>query len=72
MSYGINVISDEEFENLKNKYTYNKPVLKESLYYRIIFDKYFNGFDNVIPYYWMPKWCGEMSDPSAREIKYVK
>ena len=23
----------------------------------------------VIPYFWMPKWCGLMIDPSAREIQ---
>ena len=61
-------ISDEYFENNKNKYTHNTPVLKESFYYREIFEFYFNKFDNVIPYFWMPKWCDNVNDPSAREI----
>ena len=61
-------ISDEYFENNKNKYTHNTPVLKESFYYREIFEFYFNKFDNVIPYFWMPKWCENVNDPSAREI----
>ena len=64
-------INDKQFNNLKNQYHINKPVLKESVYYRTIFDKYYKGFDNIIPYYWMPKWCGEITDPSAREIKSV-
>ena len=62
-------ITDEYFEKNKNKYTFNTPVLKESFYYREIFEKYYGGFSNVIPYFWMPKWCEETNDPSAREIQ---
>ena len=69
--YVNNKITDQQFNTLKNKYHINKPVLKESVYYRTIFDKYYKGCDNIIPYYWMPKWCGEINDPSAREIKSV-
>ena len=61
-------ISDEYFEENKSKYTFNTPVLKESFYYRKIFEKHYGGFSNVIPYFWMPKWCEETNDPSAREI----
>ena len=61
-------ISDEYFEENKDKYTHNTPVLKESFYYREIFEKHYGGFSNVIPYFWMPKWCEETNDPSAREI----
>ena len=61
-------ISNEYFEENKNKYTFNTPVLKESFYYREIFEKHYGGFSNVIPYFWMPKWCVETNDPSAREI----
>jgi asparagine synthase (glutamine-hydrolysing) len=62
-------ITDEYFEHNKNKYTYNTPILKESFYYREIFEKYYRGFEKVIPYFWLPKWCGDMTDPSAREIQ---
>ena len=62
-------MTDEYFEENKNKYKHNTPVLKESFYYREIFEKHYEGFDNVIPYFWMPKWCGDMTDPSAREIE---
>ena len=62
-------MTDEYFEENKNKYHHNTPVLKESFYYREIFEKHYGGFDNVIPYFWMPKWCGDMTDPSAREIE---
>jgi asparagine synthase (glutamine-hydrolysing) len=59
-------ISDEYFEKNKNKYEHNIPILKESFYYREIFEKHYNGFSNVIPYFWMPLWCDETNDPSAR------
>jgi asparagine synthase (glutamine-hydrolysing) len=59
-------ISDEYFEKNKNKYSHNTPILKESFYYREIFEKHYNGFSNVIPYLWMPKWCNDTRDPSAR------
>jgi len=45
----------------------NPVILKETAYYKSIFNKYFN-FQNIIPYYWLPKYCGLINDPSAREI----
>ncbi len=60
-------ITDEEFELEKVKYKHNPPQLKESLYYRRIFNKYYPNRDNVIPYYWLPNWTTE-KDPSAREL----
>ena len=62
-------MTDEYFQENKNKYKHNTPVLKESFYYREIFEKHYGGFHNVIPYFWMPKWCGDMTDPSARVIE---
>ena len=40
------ILSDDDFDLLKQQYTHNKPVLKESLYYRLIFDKYYKNFSN--------------------------
>lgn len=48
---------------------HNIPHLKETLYYRQIFDDCFPGKSNIIPYYWLPKWSGEnITDPSARVL----
>ena len=66
------IITDEEFESEKIKYTHNQPELKESLYYRQIFDKYYPGHYNVIDNFWLPKWCGDQKDPSARELSMYK
>ena len=41
---------------------------KESFFYKKIFDNEYPNHSNIIPYYWMPKWCGNIKDPSAREI----
>jgi len=43
-------------------------MLKESLYYRQIFESQYPDCENVIPHFWMPKWCDSKHDPSAREL----
>jgi len=67
-----NEISDEEFETRRIKYTHNTPAIKEALYYREIFHKYFPNNDNILPYYWLPKWNGNVKDPSARILEAYK
>ena len=59
-------ISDDEFLANQHKYKFNTPLTKESMYFRNIFEKYYPNLSNTIPYYWLPKWCGDIKDPSAR------
>lgn len=66
--------SDEELNNSIQTYEHVKPISKESLYYRKLFEKYY-GKDNVckvIPYYWLPRFIPEGEnkkiDPSARTL----
>ena len=59
-------ITDEYFMKNKDKYTHNTPVLKESFYYREIFEQHYLGKSDVIPYFWMPLWSEDTNDPSAR------
>ena len=59
-------ISDIDFITHKNVYKHMKPELKESLYYRRIFDKYYRKHGCSIRGFWMPKWVGDVKDPSAR------
>jgi len=40
--------------------------VSEKEYYKQIFDKYYPGCEDVIPHYWMPKWSGDVTNPSAR------
>jgi asparagine synthase (glutamine-hydrolysing) len=65
--YVDKLITDEEFNRNKNKYKINPPQLKESYFYRKIFESFYPGKANVIPYFWLPNWSDEI-DPSAREL----
>ena len=64
------LISDDEFNDLSSQYIHMKPMSKEMLYYRKIFEQHFGSknLDHVIPHYWLPKWCGNITEPSARVL----
>lgn len=64
------IYSDEDFKEYEK--SSNPPLFKESLHYRKIFNKYYPKRDSVIPYYWLPKWSGKQSDPSARILNVYK
>lgn len=60
---------DNKYPNmtLDTNYTHNPPKTKEALYYRQLFESYFGkNVDHLIPYYWLPRWCGDIIEPSAR------
>jgi len=57
-------VSDVEFET-RGKWTHATPDTKEDYYYRTVFEKHYKGFENTIPYKWLPLWCGEVTDSSA-------
>ena len=45
------------------------PPSKEALYYRELFHSYFSDkIDHIIPHYWLPNWCGNITEPSARVL----
>jgi len=77
------IIQEECDRNLKEEdmvydidaFNYNKPVTKESYYFRQLFVKHFGeNRHNIIPNYWLPKWntngeeVNEYMDPSARVL----
>lgn len=39
----------------------------EKMYYKSIFESYYNNHTNVLPYFWMPKYTNA-TDPSARTL----
>ena len=49
-------------------YIVNPPVLRETRYYRDQFEMLFPDRSGVIPGYWLPKWNGNVVDPSARVL----
>lgn len=69
--YAAGLYSDEEYEMLREKYTYAKPFTKESLLYRELFEKYYPQQGMMIAGFWMPnkEWEGcDVNDPSARVL----
>ena len=61
----LNKYTEKDFK----KYKYNTPLSKEAFHFREIYNKYYPNRDKLIPYYWMPKWSGNIKDPSARVLK---
>lgn len=52
--------------NLAEADTQCRPLTKEAVYYiETFFESYGHAFQ-VIPYYWMPKWSGDVTNPSGR------
>lgn len=55
--------------NWNEKYMIHlNPKTAEAYYYRSIFDACYPQKEYILPYYWMPKWSPETSDPSARTL----
>ena len=55
----------------KVEYTFNNPDTDEKYYYRTIFEKHYPGLENVVPYFWMPRYI-EAKDASARTLAVYK
>ncbi|MCR5799326.1 MAG: asparagine synthase B [Lachnospiraceae bacterium] len=69
--YAEKQYTDEEFAAKAKKYTYATPFTKESLLYREIFEKYYEGQAEMVVDFWMPnkEWEGcNVNDPSARVL----
>ncbi len=69
--YAETLYSDEEFEQLRQKYDYARPFTKESLLYREIFEEFYPGQAEMVVDFWMPNrsWEGcNVTDPSARVL----
>ena len=66
--YMDKIYTEEEFLELREKYTHNKPYDKESLYYRELFEKHYPGQEKSIPYFWRQPFSSN-TDPSARLLK---
>lgn len=62
------IVSDDDFKKQRKQHLINPPEMKETFFYRYIFEKFYKAYANIIPYYWLPKWCKHpIVDPSARE-----
>ena len=64
---------DVDMTKISDKYPYNTPPTREALYYREEFERRFgSGSVGVIPYFWLPKWVGDIKEPSARVLEVYK
>ena len=57
---------DKPWYEIIEEYAQSKYKLSESNMYKILYTKYYHS--NNIPYTWMPKWSGELANPSGRLI----
>ena len=62
-AFSDGVSSDKEswFETIQNRHH------DEKMYYRKVFDNYYKNNEDIIPYYWMPKFV-DATDASARTL----
>lgn len=64
-------VSDEELQEAAVTFPHCTPKTKEAYYYRKTFESRYSGLgDKFTPYFWMPRWVKNISDPSARFIKH--
>jgi hypothetical protein len=62
------LVTDKELDECSMKYQLNPPKSKESLWFRNVFNKHYPNNDEIIPYYWLPKWSGNVTEASARVL----
>jgi len=65
-------VTDADLQNAPTLYPFNTPKTKEAFLYRSIFTKLYPHHEHLTPYMWLPKWCGEQTDPSARVLNHYK
>jgi asparagine synthase (glutamine-hydrolysing) len=67
--------TDDELDKAQKQFTHLPPYSKESLYFRNLFCETFGKNESVaktIPYIWLPKWSGDITEPSARVLDMCK
>lgn len=67
--FANNYYTDGEYEQKRMQYTHARPFTKESLLYRELFEKHYEGQSDMVVDFWMPNksWKGcDVNDPSAR------
>ena len=70
--YVDSVVPNCEFNNLNHELykLHNPPYDKESFFYRRVFETYYEGRGDTIPYYWRHPFCEKVLDPSARLLDF--
>lgn len=64
------LITTEKLSNAALQYPVLTPKTAEQYYYRHLYEMQF-GKTSTVPYFWMPSWSPEATDPSARTLGSV-
>ena len=59
---------DAKSKSLVAFYPHHTPKTKEAFWMRQIYSKIYPQMEHLIPYQWLPKWVGNIQDPSARKL----
>ncbi len=70
--YCNTLYTDDELLEKQKKYTHNTPHTKEALFYRETYETLYPNTEHLIPYFWLPKWVGNVTEPSARVLDAYK
>jgi asparagine synthase (glutamine-hydrolysing) len=63
----------EDWKEKAAAFTHCPPTTAEAYYYRTLFMKYYGAAEKVnVPYFWMPRWSPDTTDPSARTLPIYK
>lgn len=63
------VYTNDQLLEAQLKYTHCPPPTKEALYFRDKFVELFGEASSIlIPFLWLPKWFGDIKEPSARVL----
>jgi len=52
----------------KNSFLYMTPKTAEAYYYRVLYNRFYGSAEQIVPYFWMPRWSPGATDPSARTL----
>lgn len=68
---GFGLVPADWREQAARRFKYLTPETAEAYYYRDIFDCEYGCIAEkaATPYKWLPRWCGDARDPSARTLK---
>ena len=71
MKGDVNVYTEIAKEDpiFKNANGHLLPKTAEQYMYRKEFEKHYSGMGKLIPYFWMPKYAENITDPSARTLE---
>ncbi len=65
-----NTYDDAEYNEFVKTCKHCPPPTKEAYHYRLRFHELYSPeMVHVIPHFWLPRWCGDVNEPSARVLE---